>query len=64
MDFTKEQLSHVFVNHRERGLQDLMKLLIEGMMRNYCKKRRPPEHTKCNTTLASKGRNNELINAD
>ena len=35
MDFTKEQLSHVFVKHleRERGLQDLMELLIEGMMR-------------------------------
>jgi putative transposase len=36
MDFTKEQLSDVFVKHldREKGLQDLMELLIEGMMRS------------------------------
>jgi transposase-like protein len=35
MDFTKEQLSDVFVKHldREKGLQDLMELLIESMMR-------------------------------
>ena len=34
MDFTKEQLSDVFVKHieRERGLQDLMELMIESMM--------------------------------
>ena len=34
MDFTKEQLSNVFVKHieRERGLQDLMELMIESMM--------------------------------
>jgi len=35
MDFTKEQLSDVFVKHldREKGLQELMELLIESMMR-------------------------------
>ena len=35
MDFTKEQLSEVFIKHldRERGLQDLMEIMIEGMMR-------------------------------
>lgn len=35
MDFTKEQLSDVFVKHlnRERGLQDLMELMIESMMK-------------------------------
>lgn len=35
MDFTKEQLSDVFIKHldREKGLQDLMELLIESMMR-------------------------------
>ena len=35
MDFTKEQLSEVFVKHldREKGLQDLMELMIESMMR-------------------------------
>ncbi|MCK4893877.1 MAG: hypothetical protein KAT07_07905 [Calditrichia bacterium] len=34
MDFTKEQLSDVFVKHieRDRGLQDLMELMIESMM--------------------------------
>lgn len=34
MDFTKEQLSDVFVKHleREKGLQDLMELMIESMM--------------------------------
>jgi transposase-like protein len=34
MDFTKEQLSDVFVKHieRERGLQELMELMIESMM--------------------------------
>ena len=34
MDFTKEQLSDVFVKHikRDRGLQDLMELIIESMM--------------------------------
>ena len=34
MDFTKEQLSDVFVKHldRERGLQDLMELMIESIM--------------------------------
>lgn len=36
MDFTKEQLSDVFVKHldREKGLQDLMELMIESMMRS------------------------------
>lgn len=35
MNFTKEQLSDVFVKHldREKGLQDLMELLIESVMR-------------------------------
>ena len=35
MNFTKEQLSDVFIKHldREKGLQDLMELLIESMMR-------------------------------
>lgn len=35
MDFTKEQLSEVFIKHldRERGLQDLMEVMIESMMR-------------------------------
>jgi putative transposase len=35
MNFTKEQLSAVFIKHlnREKGLQDLMELLIESMMR-------------------------------
>ena len=35
MDFTKEQLSEVFVKHfdRGKGLQDLMELMIESMMR-------------------------------
>ncbi len=35
MDFTKEQLSKIFVKHldREKGLQDLMELMIESMMR-------------------------------
>ena len=34
MNFTKEQLSDVFVKHleREKGLQDLMELMIESMM--------------------------------
>ena len=34
MDFTKEQLSEAFVKHldREKGLQDLMELMIESMM--------------------------------
>jgi len=34
MNFTKEQLSDVFVKHldRERGLQDLMEIMIESMM--------------------------------
>ena len=34
MDFTKEQLSDVFVKHleRERGLQELMELMIESML--------------------------------
>jgi transposase-like protein len=34
MDFTKEQLSDVFIKHlnREKGLQDLMELMIESMM--------------------------------
>jgi putative transposase len=34
MEFTKEQLSDVFVKHleRERGLQELMELMIESMM--------------------------------
>ena len=36
MEFTKEQLSDVFVKHldREKGLQDLMELMIESMMRS------------------------------
>ena len=36
MDFTKEQLSDVFVKHldREKGLQDLMEVMIESMMRS------------------------------
>lgn len=36
MNFTKEQLSDVFIKHldREKGLQDLMELLIESMMRS------------------------------
>jgi putative transposase len=35
MDFTKEQLSEVFVKHldREKGLQELMELMIESIMR-------------------------------
>lgn len=35
MDFTKEQLSDVFIKHldRERGLQELMEIMIESMMR-------------------------------
>lgn len=34
MDFTKEQLSDVFIKHlnREKGLQELMELMIESMM--------------------------------
>ena len=34
MDFTKEQLSEVFIKHldREKGLQDLMELMIESIM--------------------------------
>ena len=34
MNFTKEQLSEAFVKHldREKGLQDLMELMIESMM--------------------------------
>ena len=34
MDFTKEQLSDVFIKHldRERGLQELMEIMIESMM--------------------------------
>jgi hypothetical protein len=34
MNFTKEQLSDVFVKHieRDRGLQDLMELMIESTM--------------------------------
>lgn len=34
MDFTKEQLSDLFVKHlnREKGLQELMELMIESMM--------------------------------
>jgi putative transposase len=36
MDFTKEQLSDVFVKHlhREKGLQELMEIMIESMMRS------------------------------
>ena len=35
MNFTKEQLSDVFIKHldKEKGLQDLMELLIESMKR-------------------------------
>jgi putative transposase len=35
MNFTKKQLSDVFIKHldKEKGLQDLMELLIESMMR-------------------------------
>lgn len=35
MNFTKEQLSEVIIKHldREKGLHDLMELMIEGMMR-------------------------------
>lgn len=35
MNFTKEQLSDVLGKHieRERGLQDLMELMIESMMK-------------------------------
>jgi hypothetical protein len=34
MEFTKEQLSDVFIKHfnREKGLQDLMGLMIENMI--------------------------------
>jgi len=34
MDFIKEQLSDVFIKHlnREKGLQELMELMIESMM--------------------------------
>ena len=34
MDFTKEQLSEVINKHvlRENGLQDLMEIIIEGML--------------------------------
>lgn len=34
MDFTKEQLSDVFIKHlnRGKGLQDIMELMIESMM--------------------------------
>ncbi len=36
MNFTKEQLSDVFIKHldREKGLQDLMELMIESLMRS------------------------------
>ena len=36
MDFTKEQLSDVFIKHldREKGLQELMEIMIESMMRS------------------------------
>jgi putative transposase len=35
MDFTKEQLSDVFIKHldREKGLQELMEIMIESIMR-------------------------------
>ena len=34
MDFTKEQISEVLCKHaeRENGLQDLLEMMIEGMM--------------------------------
>ena len=34
MDFTKDQLSEVLCKHaeREKGLQDLMEIMIESMM--------------------------------
>ena len=36
MNFTKEQLSDVFVKHlhRKKGLQELIEIMIESMMRS------------------------------